>query len=115
MVLLSMMNTTWTREKITDLLNKSDKAVERLLIKLFERQTATEKERSRTVRLNARGFTMADAPRLTHYAKILVRGGKLETYQMEFCRSTNARGQHCLAKYSRQIVELIGEKQEAVK
>ena len=62
---------TWTRDKIDELLNKSDNAVERAMVVLFERQTRDEQNTKDAKHLNGVGFSSADAVAGTHFAQWL--------------------------------------------
>ena len=62
---------TWKREEINALLEKSDRAVERAMIVLFERQTADEQQQADTNHQNNRGFASCDARAGTRFARFL--------------------------------------------
>ena len=64
-----------TRESIRALLQRSDKAVERAMVVLHERQTCDEKAASVTRHTNQRGFSAAHAHRGSYYAR-WVNGGR---------------------------------------
>ena len=66
-----MANKTFTRDDINALLNRSDAAVERAMIVLFERQTADEQHRASTNVHNNRGFASCDARAGTRFARFL--------------------------------------------
>jgi hypothetical protein len=70
-----MHTKTWTREQIDTLLRSNPKAVERAIVRLYERQTQDERYDSRTKHDNARGFSSAFASRGSYYAR-WVQGGR---------------------------------------
>jgi hypothetical protein len=61
----------FTRTQIDNLLNTSDRAVERAMIVLFERQTEDEKSSADTRHDNSRGFNCTDARAGTRFARFL--------------------------------------------
>tara|TARA_Y100000310_G_C20437601_1_gene694473 strand:+ start:60 stop:428 length:369 start_codon:yes stop_codon:yes gene_type:complete len=63
---------TWTRDEINALLRKSDRAVERAIIRLFELQTADEQRDTDTKYHNTVGFSSADAFPGTRFARWLM-------------------------------------------
>lgn len=105
---------TWTRQAVEILLDTNAKAVEILILHLFDRQTQVEKSVESTRVLNYTGFCAHDAKILTSFAKQIKRGYRLTTNQLVICRKRNRCGQHRLGKYYRQICELI-EAKEATK
>lgn len=60
---------THTKESIRTLLMTNDRAVERALVVLFERQTIDEQEELSTVHSNGVGFNTADAVVGTRFAR----------------------------------------------
>ncbi len=88
---------------ILDLLRVNDRAVERAVVVLYKRQTATEQVRSKTLQANNIGFTATDARILTGYAKLILRGIPLAPYDFIQMRVR-------ITKYSRQLVEISAEK-----
>ncbi len=63
---------TWTRDEINALLRKSDRAVERAIVRLFELQTADEQAETTTKYHNTVGFCSADAFPGTRFARWLL-------------------------------------------
>jgi len=59
----------WTRDNIDNLLRKSDNAVERAMVVLFERQTRDEQNTKDAKHLNGIGFSSADSVAGTHFAQ----------------------------------------------
>ena len=62
----------WTRDEIDSLLNRSDTAVMRAIIRIFERQTLDEQTSTRTKHENSIGFSAADAKAGTLFAQYLL-------------------------------------------
>ena len=65
-------NNIYTREDIDLLLMKSDAAVERAIIVLFNRQTDDEQRQASTNLTNNRGFASCDARAGTRFARFLL-------------------------------------------
>ena len=61
----------YTRSDIDALLNRSDAAVERAIVVLFNRQTDDEQSRATTRHHNNRGFASCDARAGTRFARFL--------------------------------------------
>lgn len=77
-----MTPTTPTKESIKELLAKSDKAVYRALIVLFERQTSDEQASESTTHKNGRGFSAFDAEFLSSLAKQVQSRGTHSNYHI---------------------------------
>jgi len=99
-----------TKEEIVNLLNTNPKACERALVVLFNRQTTDEQNTEDTLHHNNQGFCSYDAKAGTYFAKLVLRGLKLNEKALAWCRHTNSKGVHRLAKYHRQLNEAIEEK-----
>lgn len=84
---------------IQELLATSDRAVERALIRIYERQTADEQSSEGTHHNNAKGFTGLDAPFLTRAAKGCLKYGHLTERQMPYVRTK-------MLKYWAQLAEV---------
>lgn len=67
----------WTKDSIIALLDRSDKAVERAVLAIYNRQTEDEKNSSTTTHRNGRGFSGAHAELGTYYAKWILSGRQL--------------------------------------
>jgi hypothetical protein len=72
---------------IQSLLATNDRAVERALIRIYERQTADEQAANTTCHNNARGFTGLDAEFLSRAAQGCKRYGHLTERQMPYVRA----------------------------
>jgi hypothetical protein len=77
---------TWTEEQIVHLLRTNDRAVERAIVALYDRQMADEKASSRTKHDNTIGFRQNHAPRLSKYARLIRAGHHLYPMQLSFVR-----------------------------
>ena len=107
------MDTPWTSERVTALLERSDLAVERAVVTLYDRQTQDEKAVSRTKHDNKRGFRSNHASTLSFYARIILKGWKqdrnkdrvhLNPYKLDKAREY-------VLHYSRQLAEAANTKQ----
>jgi hypothetical protein len=100
-----------TKDSIRELLLKSDAAVERGILAIYDRQTQDEKVSETTNHQNGVGFSGADAQILSSFAeqieKKLQRGIKagqcLSVKQMELARKK-------IVRYSRQLLEIAEAK-----
>ena len=110
---------TWDRNRIVELLESNDAAVERALILLLGRQDLDEQEAEEAIRRNARGFTGCDAEFMTSLAKQVedrLRQGRrlghcLSRKQMDALRKRDRRGVMNIGKYWKQLIEEIVSKQ----
>jgi hypothetical protein len=80
------MEKKWNKEAIIELIDKNDKAVERALIVIYDRQTEEEKEIEQTKDHNGIGFNSIDAEFLTSCAEGLKKYGKLTIKQIAVVR-----------------------------
>lgn len=67
----------WTREDITTLLNTSDRAVERAMVALWERQEEDERADGNTRHHNGRGFAHSTVRSGTYFANWVRSGRRL--------------------------------------
>ena len=72
-----MAQKTWTRTEIETLINTNDRAVERAMVAIWERQTADEQETQDTRHHNGRGFAAWSARSGTYYAEWVRSGRRL--------------------------------------
>ena len=86
---------TWMQ----NLLTTSDKAVERALVVIFERQTADEQMIGVTRVNNAVGFSGVDAELCTSFAKQVIKRGSLSPKQMVYARKK-------MLKYWKQLADI---------
>lgn len=102
-----------TREIITELLLKNDRAVERALVILFERQTLDEQASRTTKWANGRGFGAYDAEIFSSFARQILKGWTLSQKQLACCRKKSTRGSVRIARYWRQLIEAADVKAAA--
>jgi hypothetical protein len=99
------------REAIVALLAKSDKAVERALLVVFENQTADEQQSAAVTHHNGKGFCFYHAEIGTSMANQLKRRGFLTPGQIAYWRKLNGRGQMNIAIYWKQLIAAAKIKQ----
>jgi predicted ABC-type sugar transport system permease subunit len=97
-------STIWTRESVLNLVLTNDVQMLKMLLLLFERQTAFEKEYSTTTNLNNVGFNAVDGIVLGIAAKFVIKNGfNISENYKNFIRKR-------IKKYSRQMWEIVIEK-----
>jgi len=101
----------WNKSTISDLLMRSDKAVERAIVLLYNRQTADEQASFATRHRNGRGFAGGDAEIFTSFARRVLSGRPLTPKQLAVARKPGKAGYAKLAKYWRQLAEEIRAKE----
>lgn len=95
----------WTKESIQDLLNRNDLAVERAILRIYERQTWDEQESYSTRIENGKGFTGADAGFFSSLATQIQCG----TPGHALTRKQRAKARKGIGKYWRQLLEVIDD------
>lgn len=95
-----------TPDYIKWLLTMNDRAVERAIVAIYNRQTADEQTVGDTKHSNGVGFNGADARLGTYYAKWILSGRNLTGNHLVKARLMSH-------KYVRQLVEIATEKMEA--
>lgn len=93
----------WTKDEILNLLATNDRAVERALLHLYEKQTAAEQAVGAASTTNGVGFTKAHATKFTSFAERVRRGQHLTQRQLEFCRE-EVRGNTRIGCYWKQLL-----------
>lgn len=88
----------WNKENISELLQKSDKAVLRGLVVIYSLQTESEQECQETVFNNGVGFSGVDANFLSSLAQQFIKRGTLSEKQMVLLRKKMLRYAGQLAK-----------------
>ena len=88
----------WNKENISELLQKSDKAVLRGLVVIYSLQTESEQECQETVFTNGVGFSGVDANFLSSLAQQFIKRGTLSEKQMVLLRKKMLRYAGQLAK-----------------
>ena len=97
------MMTKWDRGSITKLLKTNDRAVERAIVAIYNRQTQDEKIASRTKHTNHRGFRSNHDSKGSYYARWVNSGRCLTGFHLE-----NAR--KIAVHYWRQLIEVAEER-----
>lgn len=87
-----------TRDSIRNLLTTNDRAVERAMVVLYDRQTTDEKQVSDTRHSNQRGFSAAHASKGSYYARWVLGGRHLTGRHLENARKIALR-------YTAQLLE----------
>jgi hypothetical protein len=96
----------YSTEEIRSLLEKSDKAVQRAIVALYERQTESERNTEATVEKNGVGFNGFDAKFFSSLAQQIQSGRVLSQKQIAFARKG-------IMKYSKQLAQIAnGREQE---
>ena len=72
-----METKTWTRTEIEALINTNDRAVERAMVAIWERQTRDEQATETTRHHNGRGFAAWSARSGTYFAEWVRSGRRL--------------------------------------
>jgi hypothetical protein len=103
----------WTQDRIAGLLERSDLAVERALVTLYDRQTQDEKVDSTTKHDNARGFRKNHDHTGSFFARIILKGwkqdGNKNRVHLNPTKLAKARG--IVLHYTRQLSEAANMKQ----
>lgn len=107
------MATTRTeiRNAVQGKLAESDDFVAFSLTGLLNRQTTIEAEQKDSIWKNRVGFSKRDARSYTELAQKVLGGQALTLNDLDFLRTTNAKGRMRLAQYAVQIDEIMGERQ----
>ena len=95
----------WTKEEITALLTRSDKAVGRAILAIYKFQTQTEQAIGHTTDHNGVGFNGVDAEILSSFAQFYQRSGFLTPKQLVL-------GRRKIMKYAGQLAKIANSKQE---
>jgi hypothetical protein len=89
--------------QIVALLERSDHAVEKAIVRIYDRQTKDEKATETTNHLNGIGFQACDARRGTYWARLILSGRHLFADRMPKARAM-------VVKYRAQLTVLAFEK-----
>lgn len=95
---------TWNKEEIRNLLIESDKAVERGILAIFDKQTNDEQRVGDTRHVNNVGFSGAHANPGSYYAKWILSGKKLNGPFL-------GKSRKLILHYTRQLAEIATEKE----
>jgi hypothetical protein len=96
---------TWTVEEIKSLLLKSNKMVEKSLVKLYALQTEDEKVIGQTVQSNGVGFNGVDSNILSSFAKQVMQGRTLSDKQIIIARKK-------IVKYAKQLTKIANSSEK---
>lgn len=92
------METFWTKEKIAALLFSNDRAVERAIVTIYNRQTLDEQSSEETKHSNGIGFSGAHARLGTYLARWILSGNKLNGKFL-------VKGRSMMMHYTGQLLE----------
>lgn len=88
----------WTENEIVNLLRTNNRAVEKAIVAIYNRQTADEKASHDTKHSNSVGFSGADARFGTYLAKWILKGNHLTGKFL-------ADGRELAVKYRKQLLD----------
>jgi len=100
--------TEWTKPKIIELLQNSDRAIGRALVRLCERQTADEQVHKTTKYQNAMGFRPCHARMGVEMAEFFRARGYLTPKQARYWRIPDKAGNMRIGVYANQLLKVIG-------
>jgi hypothetical protein len=90
------------------MIGADDKALERAIVAIYNRQEPDEKRDSDTKHDNQRGFRANHAPTMSYYARIILKGwketGKSNHVHLNPVKLDKARG--FMVQYHRQLCEI---------
>lgn len=89
----------WTKEEIKGLLETNDAFVARSVVKIWQRQTESEKTSKSTNQNNGVGFNGLDAEILTSFAEYFIQHGRLSVKQLAIARRK-------IKKYAKQLTSI---------
>ena len=92
----------WSKESIKELLDRSDEAVYRAMIQIYNRQTADEQKYQDTHIYNSVGFSGSDAEIMSSFTEYYKKFDKLSPKQMVIARKK-------MKKYWKQLLDVIRE------
>ena len=94
-----MTKRIWTEDEIRDYVQTNDKVLYGAIKKLYDEQTADEKEAGQTKHYNNIGFNGADSKFMSSIAEFLIRKGYLTEKQKFAARKR-------MVKYTKQLTRL---------
>ena len=94
---------TWNKDSIQSLLLSDPRAMNKAILKIYERQTEVEQCAGQTIENNGIGFNGVDSEIMSSFAKQLAQRGFLTPKQTMIARKK-------MPKYWKQILQLINEK-----
>lgn len=89
----------WTKDEIKSLLEKNDLFVAKSVVKIWERQTTSEKTSQSTEVNNGIGFNGLDAKIMSSFAEYFVTHGRLSAKQLNLARKK-------IMKYAKQLTSI---------
>lgn len=92
----------WERKEIEEMLEKSQYAVERGIVAIYERQTKDEKNKGETIVNNGVGFNGCDGSYMSYLAKWILKGNHLSGKHFE-------KGKERIMKYAGQLTKIANE------
>lgn len=98
------MSKVWNEVEITNLLLTNDRAVERGILAIYNRQTESEKRSNATLQSNGEGFAGPDASLGSYYARWIMSGRSLSGKHLDKARKMTI-------KYRRQLVEVANHQE----
>lgn len=93
----------YTEKDIRELLAKSNAAVERGLVRIYERQTIDEQRTEETRHWNSIGFNGAHAKSGTYMAKWVLSGKHLDGKWLD-------KGRNLILHYAKQLTDIANER-----
>lgn len=94
------------------MISSDDKALERAIVAIYDRQTHDEKRDSDTKHDNERGFRANHAPTMSYFARIILKGwkesGKSKNVHLNPVKLDKARG--FMVQYHRQLCEIANSR-----
>lgn len=97
----------WTEARLVELLNSNDRAVERAILFLYSKQTEDEQWAETARHDNGQGFSSADAPRGSYYARWILGQDRSGNQRYPARRLTGRhlqRARQLVLKYRRQLL-----------
>lgn len=100
-----MPQKVWNEKEIVALLERSEHAVARGLVAIYQRQSAAEQSGLKTIHRNSVGFSASDAAAGSRIARHVLAGGRIEPDRITAARAL-------ALKYRRQLLAIanaVGE------
>jgi len=104
---LPLPSQQWSEEFIYSRISNDNDFVLWSLLKLYERQTGSERLCKKTFQRNGCGLDAIDAPILSAIAEAAIAEGGLSSEQLAVCRAPQRNGKSRIGKYQRQIRDLL--------
>lgn len=99
----------WTKDRIKQTIQESDKALYTALLKVYERQTADEQRAETTKYINGEGFSAIDADILSSFAKQLLMQ-RTQGKQLFLTPKQVACARKNMVKYAGQLFQMLVNK-----